>query len=267
MRWLATILFVSIAALAAPATAEEQAQAPAAAEATTEDLARQYISIGGAEDSFVGAAAYGFRAAAEAQGLRLTDTQWQRLQAAVRDAFRPAAEVYTHDLTAFYAAHGSREDLVDALAFYRTPAGNHYVAASLAAMLPVIIHLSSQGRVALEDAPSSASLDPDRLALSGQLAEVMMARLHSSERTALEMTPIGVDGMEDRLARSLASTLDASELTASLNWARSPASQRLEGPSAERTLAMQTAMMRARHAVDLTPITQAIEDIRRENEA
>ncbi len=236
---------------------------PALAEQSTDALARRYIEIGGAEDLFVEGAAYGFRQAAEAGGVRFTENQWQRVQTAVRAAFRPAADVFINEFVTFTAT-SSREDLSEALSYYETPAGQRYVAATIAYSFPLSAYLATQGRVPLQDAPPASALETQRLAQAQLVAALLVSKMHTSERATVEMTSFGINGLESYIARSLASDLQLPELDAAYAWINSPASMRLEGPSAERTLLMQTASMRAMAVVDMPALVQTLQQIMRE---
>lgn len=251
-----TLLFGSVAAA-------QPVQTPPLEEESTASLARQYIMMGGSEDLFVEGAAYGFQQAAEAGGLRLTPNQWQRVQAVVREGFAPAAEVFIGELEAFIAS-SAREDLIAALNFYNTPAGQRYVMATTAYSFPLSTYLASQGRIPLQDAPRADQLNSRKLAASRAVAALLIANLHEAERAQIDLTAFGVAGVEDFVARSLANSLEVSDLEAVNAWLSSPPSRRLEGPSAERTLRIQTASMRAMAAVDMPSLVARIQAIMRE---
>lgn len=251
---LSTLLITSVA-VAQPVDRNTQQ--------STDVLARQYVEIGGAEDLFVEGAAYGFRQAAEAGGIRFTENQWQRVQVAVRDAFRPAADVFVNEVVSFTAT-ASREDLLAALDYYDTQSGQRYVAATIAYSFPLSVYLASQGRVPLQDAPPASTLEGARLAQARSVAALLISKMHASERAAVEMTTFGIEGLEDYVSRSLASDLELAELNATYAWLNSAASMRLEGPSAERTLLMQTASMHAMAVVDMPALVQVIQAIMRE---
>lgn len=185
----------------------------------------------------------------------------------MRDAFRPAAELYVREVTAFYLQNSTREDLLAAIAYYDTPDGRAYVSASIAYSLPLTVYLASQGRIALDQPPSAASIAPERYAIAQELGDVLMSRLHSSDAAMLETTSFGVAGMKDYVTRSLGAALEPAALTAALQWARSDAGQRLEGVSAERTLMFQSTMVRATQQVDMAALVARMQEIMRESPA
>ena len=261
----AAALILSLSTLFFPSVAAAQpTEQPALEQQTNEQLARQYLTIGGAEDLFVDGAIYGFRHGAEASGVRLTANQWQRVEVILREGFRPAADVLVADLQTYIAGSAQRDDLIAALSYYNTPGGQRYVQATIGYSFPLSAYLSSQGRIPLQDAPRERDLDAARLSQARSVATLLINNLHPAERAQIELTTFGLTGIEDFVARSLASSLDVEDLEAAQAWLRSPPSARLEGPSAERTLQMQTASMRAMAAVDMPSLLQRIQVIVRE---
>jgi len=242
------------------------AQGPeTAATSSLSQLAREYVTIGGAETMFLEGARYGFRETARANGATFTPTQRQRIDAIVDRHFAAAAEVYISHLTTFYSGHSTSEDLSAALAFYRSPAGQRYVGASIQWTFPLTVYLMTNGAAPLgqiEEAPS-----PERLTLARQLAERLIAQLHDSERVALEGAPIGLAGVTEYIARSFASELAEDDVRAAIAWTNTDVAARLEGPSAERTLALQTASMLAMRAVDLPALQQEVLEVMTNDES
>src|SRR5262249_3691868 len=110
------------------------------------DLARQFVTVNGAEETFKAAAAYGFRAAAGAQGIHLTESQWPRVRSVLDRDLGGAAEIYISTLATYFAAHATADDLNAAIAFYHSPAGVKFSSAAIDASLPVIVFLQSGGR-------------------------------------------------------------------------------------------------------------------------
>ncbi len=263
MRALTFFPFIS-ALLFASGVAAQPLQQTAIEEPSTAELARQYIDVGGAEDLFVEGAAYGFRQGAEAGGVRFTASQWQRVQIIVREGFRPAGIIFIDELATYVATTASHEDLVAALSYYNTETGRRYVMATVAFSFPLSAYLGSQGRVPLQDAPPANQLDAARLNAAHTVSALLINNLHESERAQIDLTSFGIAGMEDFVARSLARDLQVSELEAARTWLSTPASLRLEGPSAERTLRMQTAGMRAMNSVDMPYLIAQIQAIMRE---
>lgn len=253
-------VFLGLSAICAPAHAQERAPATQTSEPSIESLARQYIELGGSEDMFLEGAVYGFREAARARGVTFTPEQRAQLDTVVRQHFREASEIFVGQLVTYYATHASREDLTVALAFYRSRDGERYIAASLEYLLPLSLYLATNGLTTLPDF-SEGDVSPERRARARDLAVAMSARMHESERVALDASPIGVDGVTEYVARSLAGLMNEAEMEAAIRWVQSEAGQRLEGVSAERTLATQTAIMLAMRTVDNTSLQQAVVSI------
>jgi hypothetical protein len=245
---LAGLFFLAAMGAAATAIAQEAA---VTSETSHESLARQYVQIGGAEDLFLVGAEYAFRQGLRAEGIEVTPEQWSRIRVLLQEHYTPAATAFIAELTSFYSAHNTSEDLRAAIAYYSTPEGGHYMGAAINASFPLATHFATQGRVPLIEPPAASALDAARLESGRELAAVLATRFHPSERAAIEMTTLGVDGVLDYWARSFASTLEIADMEAAVAWAQTPESQRLEGPSAERTLAIQTATMQAVASVDI----------------
>jgi len=267
MRFAAGLTLLVALGLAAPVGAQPMQTSESVRDATLDQLARRYVEFGGAEDMYVEASVYGFRKGAEARRVDLSDEQWRRMDEAVRQAFRPAAEFYVREVTAFYAQHNAREDLLAAIAFYDTPEGRAYVAASLAYSLPLTVYLATQGQIPLEQPPSADSIARDRYDLARELSEVLVGRIHPTDIAMIETTTFGMAGLKDYVARSLGSSLERDELAAALTWANSEPAQRLEGVSAERTLMMQSVLLRATQQVDMPALTTRVQEIMRETPA
>ena len=221
------------------ATAHAQQPAEATAQDEHRRLAREYVEVGGAEDMFLEGVKYGFREAARAQGVQLTQAQWDRINTVLVTHHERAAEVFVNQLVGFYLAHSAVEDLNAALTYYRTAEGSRYVGAVLTLTFPLSAH--DDGRVPL--APIDvAGADARELERGRALADLFMAQMHESERISLDNLPIGRNGVRDYVANSFAVSLTEADMQAAIAWFSSEPSRRLEGPSAERTLNMQSQL-------------------------
>ena len=239
------------------ATAHAQQPAEAAAQDEHRRLAREYVEVGGAEDMFLEGVKYGFREAARAQGVQLTQAQWDRINTVLVTHHERAAEVFVNQLVSFYLAHSAVEDLNAALTYYRTAEGSRYVGAVLTLTFPLSAHLATGGRVPL--APIDvAGADARELERGRALADLFMAQPHESERIALDNLPIGRNGVRDYVANSFAVSLTEADMQAAIAWFSSEPSRRLEGPSAERTLNMQSAIALAGREVDAAALQRDI---------
>lgn len=246
--------------------AHAQVSAPSAVadvESSIEELAGQYISLGGSEDMFLEGAAFGFREAARANGVTFNPEQRQRLRAVINQHFAEASEIFRSRLVTYYAASSTREDLTAALAFYRTPQGSQYIGACLEWTFPLSVYLASRGATTLP-APSETPPTEARLARARELAALLIAQMHPSEIVNLDGSPIGVRGVQEYIAQSFAASLDDEATAAAMTWLNTDASRRLEGPSAERTLAAQTALTLAMRSIDqaslMRDVTQILAD-------
>jgi hypothetical protein len=255
MRLLTALCFASATVLAATAYAQQPAHAPA--EEEHRRLAREYLEVGGAEDMFLEGVKYGFREAARAQGIEFTPAQRDRINTLLMAHHQRAAQVFVDHLVNYYVAHSTTEDLNAALAFYRRAEGSRYVGALLTLTFPLSTHLATGGRVPL--APIDvAGAGADELERGSELADLFMAQMHEAERIGLDSLPIGRDGVRDFVARSFAVSLTVADMWAAIQWFSSEPSRRLEGPSAERTLNMQSAIALSSREVDADALQQDI---------
>ncbi len=260
-------LLIALCFAMAMTSAQALAQAPAAAQAdpAVAQLARDYVTLGGSEDLFLEGARYGFREAARTGGVTFTPTQRERINAIVDQHFRDAATVYVSQLTTFYSNNHNAEDLTAALSFYRSPSGQHYVGASVHWSFPLAVYLMTNGRAPLahvDEAPSQ-----DGLTLARTLAGRLIAQLHESDRVALAGAPIGIAGVTEYIARTYAVELTNEDIQAAIDWTHTEAAGRLEGPSAERTLAIQTATTLAMRAVDIPALQMEVLEALRTRES
>lgn len=259
-------LLISLFFAAAPPIAAAQTAAGADAQENL-DLARRYVTIGGGEQTFTDAAYYGFKAALDGAGIHANDNQWLRIRDVVRREMAPAAAVFTNELVAFYASHNTRADFQAALDYYSSEPGQRYVAASIAAVLPVMLHLQSGGRAPLPEPPLAGDLEPARLDSARNLSAAIGTRFSPLEAAQMDLAGFGVDRFSDFLARSLASTLSVADLDAARVWVLSEAAERLEGSNPERNEAIQLATLHASAAANLNALREQVSAILREQPA
>ncbi|MFZ2030330.1 MAG: DUF2059 domain-containing protein [Vitreimonas sp.] len=256
------LISLALIALLPSATATAQAPPPAVTSAN-HDLARRYLLIGGGEETFLEGAYYGFRAVLEHAGIHASADKWRRIRDVLRREFASSSVIFTNELVAFYETHYSSDDFQSALAFYETEPGQHYVAASMAALLPLMVQLGAGGAPAPDPLPASA-FDPARLAAARALSVILVARMTPLESEQMSRAGFDTARLADILARNLAGSLTTSELEAARVWAASAAAQRLEGASAERNEAFQLASLHASAAVNSSELREQVTGILRE---
>lgn len=267
MRTWGILAALGVMALAGDAAAQKQPGASAQVDAPSEAqhaLARRYISIGGAEETFLESAFYGFKLGVETNGVRANEDQWRRIRLIVREDLTDAAHTFMEEIVGYYAANSTAQDLTAAITFYETPNGVRYVAATMETIMPIIFHFSTNRAAPLPEPPDVAALDADRLEAAQGLARVMVERMTPLEALAMEQGGFGQDRFADHLSRNFAQKLSLAEIGAAAAWARSEPSQRIEGASLERSQALQMATMRAMANANFESITQSTIVILRE---
>jgi hypothetical protein len=242
-----------------------RAEPPAPQQAS--ELARRFVSIGGAEALFIEGAVRGFEATLQRLNVNLTEAQRQRLRPTLVATFDDPARIYVDEMAGFFTRTAASADLEAAVSYYESEPGQHYAAAVVDLVMAISLFSVSGGRTELPSVPEGDGFDPAVFAASQRLAEAFRNRLSEVEAERLAVAGIDPTDFTDWMARYVANRLTLSDIEAAVAWAESPESRRLEGPSAERSAAEELATLRAIRAIDGSAIQRELEIIRRENPA
>lgn len=245
----AALLAVTMFALGAPSL-QAFAQEEAVRQQTLE-LSQRLVDIGSSEGEFVDAAILGFRNRMAVENIQLSDTQWARLLPQLQEIFEHGGAALTATLVSEYAANATAEDLAAAIAYYTSESGQRFSEAVKAWTLGATMTLALGGEF-------SAANEHEPSAAANTLAQAMSERLSPLEQEQLAVASIDLDQFQRALAHYMGSRLSEADLQAAEQWARSPASIRLEGPSAWRVQANQLATIRAFRAIDYEAINSAL---------
>jgi hypothetical protein len=255
---IATALAFGVGLIASPLNAAI-AQEPAAA-VTPEhtELARRYVSIGGAEELFFRGVLIGFEGALLRNGRSLTADQRTALEPVLRQSFSRSAQIFTNELTTFYVNNASVEDLTAAVTYYESEPGQRYAVVATDIVLALASYAVSGGRTAMPDVLEESEMNEPQRALATRLTAAFGGRLGDLEREQLRAAGLDPVVFMQLMAHYFVGRLSLDDLEAAVEWAETPHSQRLERSSAERSVAEEVASLRALQAFDAESAAQEI---------
>jgi hypothetical protein len=260
---IARTLLLALGFVAAPlgsGFAEEPA--PSVSSEQTE-LARRYVGIGGAEELFFRGVMVGFEGALTRNGITLTADQRTEMEPILRQAFTRPAQIFTDELTAYFATHAEVEDLRAAVAYYESDTGQRYADAAVEVVLALAAYATSGGQTSMPGVISDSAMTETQRALSARMIAAFGARLGTLEREQLRTAGLDPDVFVQMMANYFVGRLEVTDLEAAVQWAETPHSRRLEGASAERNAAEQVAGLRALQAFDTEQAAEQIAAILR----
>ena len=262
-------VFVSLLMFALPGAALAQNTTPPAAppaavaeiDAAQLALARRFMAASSGETGFVQLAISGFLASARSSGVRLSDAQEAALRPVLAEEFAEAAHVFTEERAAYEARTSSAEDLNAGIAYYESEPGRRYARVAIDFTVALSIFDISHDTSTLPDVPAEGQLTPRQHELADQVVAAFGPRISELATARLEAAGLNSTEFVRIIARFMVSRLEPSDVEAAIAWARSPASIRLEGASAERSQAEQLAVLHAMRVVDRDAIRTSLQQI------
>jgi hypothetical protein len=244
------ILLLALGVVATPLSSSLAQEAAVSDSSERTELARRYVSIGGAEELFFRGVLVGFEGALMRNGVTLTADQRTEMEPILRQTFARPAQIFTDELAAYYATNADIEDLRAAVAYYESDTGQRYAEAAVEIVLALAAYSTSGGQTNMPGIVTQSEMDETQSALSARMITAFGARLGALEREQLRTAGLDPDIFVQMMTSYFVGRLEVTDLEAAVQWAETPHSRRLEGASADRRAAEQVAGLRALQAFD-----------------